>query len=515
MAIYKQRKFWMLGLSAFVLFTAMICFRLGFHLNTVAVTGENSSKMRTEQPPGETWMDILQNDTKIGYSHRRLATAGDGYLIDEKTVMNINTMGLVQEIRVVSSSTTNQDFALEEFKFSIASGTFHFVVNGQVKEKILHLYTHSATDAGGAGTGNTLEIPLENRPYLTSAILPATMASGLKPGNEMMLFLFDPSTMGQAPATVKMVGSDPLIMDGEEIVARKITLSFKGATQSAWVDDEGQVLKERGMLGITLVKTTRKEAMGDIDPEGMADLTTLVSVPSNVKFHDPGVLTNLQIKLSGVDIKKISLAAKGPSQHRQTWNKDILTIEKETLGTLPASIPPKELAGVDKKFILPGPFIQSDDDRIQRIARRLVSPDNTPLENIGKLVAWIQANIRRQPVISLPNALSTLTNRMGDCNEHAALMAAFCRSVGIPASIEAGLVYLKGRFYYHAWNTVFIGRWITVDALFNQIPADVTHISLTAGSQESQLDLMGVMGKIKLEVLAYNIHGCKTSHNEK
>lgn len=455
------------------------------------------------QTPGETWMNILQNDTKIGYSHRRLATSGDGYLIDEKTVMHLNTMGLVQKIMVVSSTTTDRDFLMENFKFSITSGTFHFVVSGQVKGNSIHLLTDSSTNGGGAGEVNTVVIPFESRPYLTSAILPATVASGLKPGNEMTLFLFDPSTMGQAPATVKMVGMDPIVINGEKISARKITLSFKGATQSAWVDDEGLVLKEQGMLGITLVKTTRKEAIGNISPKGMADLTTLMSVTSNVKFQDPDMLTKLQIKLTGVDIKKISLAAKGPSKNRQTWNEEVLTIEKETLGTLPASITPKEIAGVDEKFILPGPFIQSDDDRIQRIARRLVSPDNTPLENIGRLVAWIQANIRRQPVISLPNALSTLKNRMGDCNEHAALMAAFCRSVGIPAGIEAGLVYLKGRFYYHAWNTVFIGQWITVDALFNQIPADVTHISLTAGSQESQLNLMGVMGKIKVEVLSY------------
>ena len=505
MAIYKKRTFWIPGIAAFVLFSAMMYFRLGFHHNAVNVKDTFlSSAMQTQQIPGETWMNIFQNDTKIGYSHRRLTTAGGGgYLIDEKTVMNINAMGLVQEVMVTSSSTTSQDFALETFKFSIASGTFHFVVNGQVKENSLFLYTHSATDAGGAGEVSTLEIPFENRPYLSSAILPATVASGLKPGNEMTLFLFDPSTMGQAPATVKMVGSDPIVINGEKIAAQKITLSFKGASQSAWVDEKGLILKEQGMLGITLVKTSPKEAIGDINPEGMADLTTLVSVPSNVTFQDPGALTKLQIKLTGVDIKQMSLAARGPSQHRQTWSQDILTIEKEVLGNLPAAVTSKKIAGVDEKFILPGPFVQSDDAQIQQIARRLVSPDNTPLENIGRLVGWIQANIRRQPVISLPNALSTLKNRVGDCNEHAALMAAFCRSVGIPAGIEAGLVYLNGRFYYHAWNTVFVGRWITVDALFNQIPADVTHISLTAGSQESQLDLMGMMGKIKLEVLFY------------
>ncbi|MEA1968958.1 MAG: hypothetical protein U9N77_12170 [Thermodesulfobacteriota bacterium] len=66
---------------------------------------------------------------------------------------------------------------------------------------------------------------------------------------------------------------------------------------------------------------------------------------------------------------------------------------------------------------------------------------------------------------------------------------------------ETGLVYLNKNFYYHAWNSVHLGRWISVDALFNQIPADVTHIRLTSGSKAMELDLIKVIGKIKLEIV--------------
>jgi transglutaminase-like putative cysteine protease len=104
-------------------------------------------------------------------------------------------------------------------------------------------------------------------------------------------------------------------------------------------------------------------------------------------------------------------------------------------------------------------------------------------------------------VISLPDALSILENRVGDCNEHAVLMAALARAAGIPCRVEAGLVYLKGRFYYHAWNLVYLGRWVTVDALFDQIPADVSHIRFVTGSPDRQLDLMGIIGKVQLRVI--------------
>lgn len=119
-----------------------------------------------------------------------------------------------------------------------------------------------------------------------------------------------------------------------------------------------------------------------------------------------------------------------------------------------------------------------------------------------KLVDWIQDHIERKPVLSLPDALSTLENKAGDCNEHAMLFAALSRAAGIPTSIEAGLVYMQGRFYYHAWNRVYVGKWITVDALFGQIPADVTHLRFVSDAHNFQTDIMSIIGKVKLEIVA-------------
>ena len=83
-------------------------------------------------------------------------------------------------------------------------------------------------------------------------------------------------------------------------------------------------------------------------------------------------------------------------------------------------------------------------------------------------------------------------------------MAALARAAGIPTRVEAGLVYLRGRFYYHAWNLVYLGRWVSVDTLFGQVPADVTHIRLVTGSQQQQLDLIGLIGNVKIDVIDYD-----------
>ena len=81
------------------------------------------------------------------------------------------------------------------------------------------------------------------------------------------------------------------------------------------------------------------------------------------------------------------------------------------------------------------------------------------------------------------------------------LFAALARAAGIPTKIEAGVVFLRKRFFYHAWNSIYVGRWITVDALFDQIPADVTHIRLASGMQKDQLDILGLIGNLKIQIL--------------
>jgi transglutaminase-like putative cysteine protease len=116
-------------------------------------------------------------------------------------------------------------------------------------------------------------------------------------------------------------------------------------------------------------------------------------------------------------------------------------------------------------------------------------------------VTWVNEKIQKRPVLSVPNALETLQHKVGDCNEHAVLLAALARASGIPAQVEAGLVYQRGRFYYHAWNVLYLGAWITADSVMGQLPADVTHIRFVRGT-EQQIDLVRMIGRVRLEILS-------------
>jgi hypothetical protein len=279
-----------------------------------------------------------------------------------------------------------------------------------------------------------------------------------------------------------------------------VLLTFKGTTQEAWIGEDGEILKEEGLLGIRLEKTSRHDALFGLPIKASQDLTEVVSVPSNVIIEHPEDLKHLKVKIEGISFDRLDLDG-----GRQRLEGQVLTIEKEGLADLKVEFTSLERTetskNIENRFLQPTLFIQSDHKKIRGLAKKIVSEADLPLEKAKKILFWIYKNIEKRPVLSVPDALSTLENRIGDCNEHAILLAALSRAAGIPARIEAGLVYLNGRFYYHAWNLLYVGKWVTVDSLFGQIPADITHIRFSGGISENQLDLIGVVGKVKLIVI--------------
>ncbi len=492
MSLYRNKPFWVLGFCFGLAFIALFLIRLDWiqklffrpqHLSVSAIKSSGDK---------ETWMNIVQSNNKIGFSHSRFSAKQDGYRLHETVRMRINTMGMVQDINLETIGRLNRDFSLADFDFKIISGRFSFNVSGSVSGDVLTVRTKSA------GTSREADIPLKAKPYLLPAITAAMSAAELTTGDKYAFDIFDPATMGQTAVMVEVIGKEDLQIMGDAHSATKVALNFKGTSQLAWIGDSGEVLKEKGILGIQLEKTTREDALLGLSAAAGADLTQTASVASNVRLENLDRLSSLQIEISGIPFQNVQL-----NGGRQTLKANILSIDRETLTNLSADIQERNLPNLEKIFLKPGPFIQSDDQKIQALAQEIAGGQAAPLDKVRLLVNWVYNNIEKRPVLSLPDALSTLENRVGDCNEHAVLLAALARAAEIPCRIEAGLVYLKGRFYYHAWNRMYLGRWITVDAVFNQIPADVSHIRFVTGSPSRQLDLMGIIGKLNLRVLEH------------
>jgi hypothetical protein len=426
------------------------------------------------------WMAIFQKDRKIGYSQRKFRPDEKGYTLTENTFMRINTMGMVQDINIMTTGNLNPDLTLSGFDFFLQSSLFGFHARGTVEGQKLVIESK----------GNRMEIPLEQDIYLTSGLFDAVSLAGLEKGQIREFNIFDPATMGQRPVKVTMVGYETIDVLGQPLESAKLTLDVMGSQQTAWISKEGEVVREEGIMGIHMVKSTAEHAMTNLSTGPGEDLTQQVSVRSNIAIENREIRPLLKMKITGIP-ENMDL-----NGGRQSLKDDILTIRRETL-------PAKKVLPLAKakQYLVATPFIQSDHLRITDMVPKIVSTDETPSQKAEKLVRWVYENIEKRPVLSIPNALDVLENRMGDCNEHAVLLAALARAAGIPARIEAGLVYMRGRFFYHAWNSLYLEGWITADALMNQMPADVTHIRIVQGGPEAQIDLMAIIGKVNLEIL--------------
>jgi hypothetical protein len=492
MIVHKSKAFWVAGSIFTLTFAALFAIRLGIIASLLSRPRTLSIESIHAISERDTWMNIFQNESKIGFSHSRLYNEPTGFRLTEAVQMRINTMGMLQDINLNTETRLNPDFTLRELDFEISSGRFRFRVRGSVNGNILHATTESA------GSRRQLDIALKDKPYHFGSIINAIAATDLKPGQRYIFNMFDPASMGQADVIVEVIGQEIINSSASNQPATKISLSFKGLSQLAWIDKEGEVVKEKGLLGISLVKTDRKDALDGLAIESVQDLTRAASVASNVLLENVAALKVLKIKIQGIASQHLQLQG-----GRQTFKGQVLTVEKESLTDLAPELPPQNLPTLEKIFLRPSPFIQSDHQRIKDLAHEILSNDAAapPLIRARKLVDWVHTHIEKRPVLSLPDALSTLENRVGDCNEHAVLLAALARAAGIPTRLEAGLVYLKGRFYYHAWNLMYLGQWVTADSVFGQLPADVSHLRLVSGSSEQQMDLMGVIGKIRLTVL--------------
>jgi hypothetical protein len=276
-------------------------------------------------------------------------------------------------------------------------------------------------------------------------------------------------------------------------------MTFSGITQTAWVTDTGEVVREESGLGLMVVKETRAQATalavpGQVQADLMEAAAVVPSPPRRI--DEPTAVQKLRVRLEGFPVGGPDLQGAG-----QTVDGNVFeVVDARQLTPGPAD---PEAA----RFLDPEPLLESDDPAIVAEAQRAVQgvkPE--PRARAERLVRHVNALLEKKPTVSLPSAAEVLRTRVGDCNEHTALYVALARALGIPARIAVGLVHLRGAFYYHAWPEVYVaegrrGLWLPADPTLNQFPADATHLRLARGGLDKQAAILPAVGRARMSVL--------------
>jgi hypothetical protein len=114
-------------------------------------------------------------------------------------------------------------------------------------------------------------------------------------------------------------------------------------------------------------------------------------------------------------------------------------------------------------------YIKPRDPKIVALARRLTEGKSDALEATRAISDWVSKNIEVALIAETLSGPEVLACRKGKCSEFATLFASLARAAGIPTRIVLGDRLLPGQWGGHMWNEVYVGRWIPVDAGYNEV----------------------------------------------
>ncbi len=440
------------------------------------------------------WRGIYYRGDKIGFSVGQTTPTDTGYEIREDGRLQMTLLGSTASVRMTSRAFVDRRFSLERFSFALDPGTGPTEVEGRLEGRLLHLTVRTPS-------GERKETRELAEPPALALNLPRTLAAaGLRPGQTLQVSVFDPATLSNTPMTLEVQAREVVRSAGRPVPAFRVEGRLAGLTTRSWITDVGEVVREESPMGLLVVRETPQQARALAVPGSIqADLleaSALVPVTPR-RIDDPTTVARLTVRIDGLSgFDPAGLEGAGQSARGST-------IEVRD----PRDLRPGPAPGDLETFLRPEPFLESDAPQIRTEALRAVSDAAAPRLRAERLVRHVHAIVEKKPTLSLPSALEVLKTRIGDCNEHTALYVAMARSLGLPARIAVGLVYLRGAFYYHAWAEVWVeesrgrGLWLPVDPTLNQFPADATHVRLARGGLDRQAAILGLVGRARLDVL--------------
>jgi transglutaminase-like putative cysteine protease len=441
------------------------------------------------------WKGIYYRGDKIGFSVGQTVPTDDGYELKEDGRLQMTLLGASTAVRLSSVAEVDRAFSLRRFDFSLDPGTGPTRISGEVDGTRLSL-----TIASSSGE-RTETRELDEPPALSLNLSRALAARGLEAGQTHELEVFDPTTLSNAPMTVVVRAREVVRVEGRPVPAFRVERHFAGVVTKSWITDVGEVVREESPTGFLVVRESPEQAQalavpGQIQTD-LLEAAALQPTPPT-RIDDPTTVALLRVRLEGAD------GFDGPEM--QGAGQQVVDGVIEVRDPRELTPGPADPAAVSA--LGPEPFIESDAAPIREEAERgVASAPADPRSRAERLVRHVHSLIEKTPTVSLPSALEVLKTRVGDCNEHTALYVAMARSLGIPARIAVGLVYLRGAFYYHAWAEVWLeeedgrGLWLPVDPTLNQFPADATHVRLARGGLDRQAAILGLVGQARLSVL--------------
>lgn len=329
-------------------------------------------------------------------------------------------------------------------------------------------------------------------------------------GKKAVMHIFNPLGLSIDPITVEVLRQEQLTIKNKPYDTYVVKCSMgKLGDATTWQLANGDIIKSVLAMGLTLQIETAEEAVAGVDSgyTPAADFALLTSVTSNIDIPNARSLRILDVKLTGNLDKKMGIC---DSRQKVKWLDPVgdaqvgdFRIDAKNFDAANSVNLPVQDASV-AEYLQPTAFLQCDAPEIKSTATKIVGQETSAYKAASKIRKWVNDNMKPQADMGIPRpAVDVLKIKVGVCRDYAVLYGALARAAGIPTKIVAGIVYMDGRFYYHAWAESYVGEWVPFDATLESDFVDATHIKLTEGDATSMFDMTGVFGTMKAEIVGY------------
>lgn len=471
--------------------------------------------------PGAQFYRLSLGAQQLGYASTTVDTLGDSIRLVDVLVLDLPALGRLG--RTSGRSVTTLDRALRVLDLT-----------GEIDGVAERYTTHAAlgsdnllrVSVASAGDSTTTSIALGDRIELPS-LWPLRLAFGgrLRRGRSSTTRILDPFTLELRDRTFRAGAESTFIVPDsadfdsttmawvpvrfDTVRAARIDASGPGAGPVTWwIDAQGHVVRAALPMGLAIERTAfelayenfrRRDTVRLMRASAAPGPDAIVPTTLEAAGVDPGAASAaevLRVRLGGGMLAALDLTG-----GRQRLDGDTLTVRRETPGQLAGGYTLPHADSTPHGAYDSDLLVTSADRRIRAQAHLVAGDERDPARVAATLARWVSRSIRAEPTGAPPTAPDVLTRRRGDCNAHTVLFVALARALGLPARPVAGLLFVNGRYYYHAWAEVYLGDWVAVDPTLDQFPADVAHVRLVVDGLARPVDLAPRLGRLTLDTL--------------
>jgi len=460
---------------------------------------------------------VFMEGKKVGHAAQSRTVADGKVTTTEKVSITVSRGDVPVNIRMDETSIETTAGRPLGFRAVQDLGMMTMKVSGKVNK---HGTVNMTVTSMAGEQKSTFEWP--SSAVMAEGLRLMTLKKGLKQGLKYTAKVFSPGILKALDARIHIGPRQNVDLLGRVVALTEVktTYSMPGAGEVVsigYVDDDlrpQKIITPIAGMQIEMVACAKEFALGRKDVFEVIDRLFLSSPRP---LGDIGSAKSIVYHLTPTKETDLLIPSTDNQSVRAGKDGAVIVTVKPIDAPAGATFPYR---GRDKAILeaaRPNRFLQSNHRQIIDLARRAVGGTKDAAEAVGKIESFVAEYIENKSLsVGYASAAEVAASKQGDCSEHAVLLAAMCRAVGIPAQVVVGIAYVKDfaglqdRFGGHAWVQAYVGgKWVGLDAAFKSAGLDgygPGHIALAVGNGEPAdfFNLVTILGRFKIHKITVN-----------